>query len=601
MNRPAFVPRLAGQSILPPNSPDGLPPFDAEAEVSLLAHLVYEQQSIPAVRAILAPEDMWEDKHIRLYRAICEYSDAGTEIDFVTLKDVLIDREGMPDKEYIALAGDIQHAREEHTSAAIYARRTKEEATAAAELYARRLHAMSVKRKLIEHHTEQLRLLYARDYEVDTILDHAKSEFGRIESSADVSDKPIELANDWPLPPSAPAWRGVTGDLALAIAPHTEADPAAILIQLIVAFGNLLGRKAHWKVGGTKHYTNLFACIVGRSSKARKGSGWDLVRFVLEMVDGDWARTRIQDGLQSGHGLIGAVRDDRSEAGQIIQGVSDKRILILEEEFASILAPMGCSANPTGKQMCGIIRKFWSGGDAQLLKLHNQVKATNAHVSMVGHISFDELRQCLSKVDTVNGFANRFLWCCARRSGFLPNGGKFHEVDLMPFIIRMKEIAHFCECLTSRDVYELDDEANEFWDPVYRDISDPPPGDAGNILGRAEAQTKRLAMFFAIQERDFSIRVRHLESALAMWHYCEDSVYNIWGLAEDAKAHQAVLTAMREAGATMSRTEISRAAFGGHVNRDALTGILSGLLSERRISQAEEVRAGRKTIVYGVL
>jgi hypothetical protein len=48
---------------------------------------------------------------------------------------------------------------------------------------------------------------------------------------------------------------GLAGDALEAIEPHTEADPMAVLTNILVAFGNAAGRSAHVKVGdpGLRH------------------------------------------------------------------------------------------------------------------------------------------------------------------------------------------------------------------------------------------------------------------------------------------------------------------------------------------------------------
>ena len=50
------------------------------------------------------------------------------------------------------------------------------------------------------------------------------------------------------------AFHGLAGDVVRTLEPHTEADPAGLLIQFIIAFGNLIGRMNHWIVGGEKHF-----------------------------------------------------------------------------------------------------------------------------------------------------------------------------------------------------------------------------------------------------------------------------------------------------------------------------------------------------------
>lgn len=136
----------------------------------------------------------------------------------------------------------------------------------------------------------------------------------------------------WPPPPASEAYIGLPGAIVAALQPHTEADPVAILAQLLVAFGAAVGRGAHFQIEATQHYPNEFLLLVGESAKSRKGSSWNNVRRVLEHAD-PTLTPRILTGLSSGEGLIWAVRDPAGKD----PGPPDRRLLIIEPEFASVL------------------------------------------------------------------------------------------------------------------------------------------------------------------------------------------------------------------------------------------------------------------------
>jgi hypothetical protein len=74
---------------------------------------------------------------------------------------------------------------------------------------------------------------------------------------------------DWPAAPDPAAHHGLPGAIVAKIAPHTEADPAAILVQLLVCAGALIGRDAHYRVEATRHHPNEFVVLVGDSAKSR--------------------------------------------------------------------------------------------------------------------------------------------------------------------------------------------------------------------------------------------------------------------------------------------------------------------------------------------
>jgi hypothetical protein len=73
----------------------------------------------------------------------------------------------------------------------------------------------------------------------------------------------------------------------------TEAHPAAILFQLLAAFGNAVGPAPHCMVDATRHGLNLFVVLVGESSKARKGTSWNQIRRLFAEVDRPWVTERV--------------------------------------------------------------------------------------------------------------------------------------------------------------------------------------------------------------------------------------------------------------------------------------------------------------------
>src|SRR5688572_9129962 len=71
-----------------------------------------------------------------------------------------------------------------------------------------------------------------------------------------------ELDKYWPKPLEDAAFVGVLGDFVRTVEPHTEADPAALLVQMLVAAGNVVGSSPHVRVEAERHRMNLFAAVV---------------------------------------------------------------------------------------------------------------------------------------------------------------------------------------------------------------------------------------------------------------------------------------------------------------------------------------------------
>jgi hypothetical protein len=103
----------------------------------------------------------------------------------------------------------------------------------------------------------------------------------------------------WPSPPDQAAYHGLAGAIVHKIAPHTEADPVAILTQLLVCCGALIGRGAHFQIEATLHHPHEFVVLIGASSKARKGSSFDHVAKLMTEADPSFPH-RLATGLSSG-------------------------------------------------------------------------------------------------------------------------------------------------------------------------------------------------------------------------------------------------------------------------------------------------------------
>jgi hypothetical protein len=361
---------------------------------------------------------------------------------------------------------------------------------------------------------------------------------------------------------------GLAGDIVKAIELHSEADPVALLIQLLVGFGNAIGRTAYFTAEADRHYTNLFTVIVGASARGRKGTSWGYIKRLLEAVKPEWA-SNITGGLTSGEGLIHHVRDVEED---FMPGAvrPSKCALVIESEFAAVLRVQ----KREGNTLSSIIRQAWDSGTISAMRRNNPEKATNAHVSIIGHITDDELRKCLQETDAVNGYANRFLWACAKRSKKLPEGGNFNQDNLAPFVKRLRDAV---KKASSTSEMKRDEEARELWIDIYNRLDEEMDGSIGSILSRAEAQIMRLACVYALLDCSSVIKRIHLEAANALWKYCEASALYIFGGNSISKKAQKILDWLTEASETgLNKTELIKR----NGNRGA--GVVNRALAELR-------------------
>lgn len=374
---------------------------------------------------------------------------------------------------------------------------------------------------------------------------------------------PAPERSEWPDPLAPEAFHGLAGDFVRIVEPHTEADAAGLLAQILVGFGSLIGRSAHFSVEAARHHGNLFCVLVGESSKARKGTSWSHVRRVLESIEHGWADSRIQTGLSTGEGLIWSVRDQIErrdvvkEKGRVVsyetvvadEGVSDKRLLVIESEFASPLR----MAERDGNTLSCVVRQAWDDGNLRLLTKNSPAKATGAHISIIGHITKDELVRHITTTDLGNGFANRFLWICTRRSKHLPEGGEMPESLIVSLAEKFRAAADFAKT-TGRVV--RDEGARALWHKLYPELSAGGYGLLGAITNRAEAQVVRLSMLYALLDGSKYIRVEHLKAGLAVWVYCEASARAIFGDTFGDPVIDELLAELRRHPEGMTRTDI---------------------------------------------
>jgi hypothetical protein len=402
----------------------------------------------------------------------------------------------------------------------------------------------------------------------------------------DIESLPMPAPEPWPaLDPQA--LYGLAGDIVRTFEPQTEADPVAILGQLLVAYGNAVGHTPYFQVEGDKHFLNLFLLTIGKSSKGRKGTGWGRAKQMMVFSDNDWTNKCIRSGLVSGEGLIYFVRDpveQENEDGEMVvtPGVSDKRMLVVETEFGQVLRIL----KREGNTLSGFIRQAWDTGDLSTMAKNSPTRATGAHISVIGHVTTPELQKYLDQTELFNGFANRFLWLLVRRSKLLPEGGR--PLDLSALGNRLRY------ALTeARKVGAMrrNDKARSLWCEVYPDLTGERSGLCGAVTGRAEAQVLRLSMLYALLDGSSEIDEPHLRAALAFWRYADLSAQLIFGAEAEDPLVARVLEKIRAAPDGLTRSEL-RDAFHRNVLAKDLLAALAKLRDRGEITDEKDESTG---------
>ncbi len=409
---------------------------------------------------------------------------------------------------------------------------------------------------------------------------------------------------------------GLLGDFVRLATRNSEADPAAVCVTALVRFGAEVysyggrsGLGPHFYIGETIHPPRLFAVICGNSSKARKGTSRHPVTKLFgrehcqpaDLKSWSVALPARESGgpLSTGEGLAHHVRDEsdeererhqRQNPNEPIREQGDKRLIILDEEFASGLA---CTKREGNTLSMGI-RCFWDSGDYAPLTKNNPVTVRGAHISILTHITMQELAVCLGEVQAVNGFGNRFLWVCARRAKLVPLPSRMPDAELAPL---QRELWRLVALAQRRGTMTMTSPAEALWESLYTELSQEHSGLAGSIINRAEAQTLRLALIYALLDGQGQIEEAHLHAALAFWQFAQESALYIFGNKAADPVEQKILALL--ATGEKSSTEVNKH-FGGHVSKERLQNVLEELAARQRIRLTKYNSGGRPRLVISL-
>jgi hypothetical protein len=394
------------------------------------------------------------------------------------------------------------------------------------------------------------------------------------------------------------ALHGLPGEVVRTIEPHTEADPAALLLHFLAMFGNAVGSGPHLLAGSSPQPPRLFVCIVGDTARGRKGTAGDEVEHLMRAAEPEWAE-RLLSGARSAEAIISEVDDTWAR---------DRRLCIFETEFGRLLATMS-----RREGMSSVLKDAYDGKTLRI-RTKNQKgwrTATRPHVSLIGHITPGELADRMPEVELTSGFANRILYGVSARSKRLTHGGVLRDEGVFEDLA-MK--VHGAVEFANEHAFTGQDPISAFlyrylrrqpqvtlaktpaglvrWEQLYDGPLDVmPPGVLGEILARAPVNVLRLATAYALADRSPTVDAVHVDAAYAVWRYCEASAMTIFGTLTGSRDVDRLLRALLSAdGHELSRTDIS-GVFHHHRSARALDDICerllnSGWVTHRRRSQS---------------
>ncbi|WOP15915.1 hypothetical protein [Ottowia sp. SB7-C50] len=382
---------------------------------------------------------------------------------------------------------------------------------------------------------------------------------------------------------------GLIGDVARAGSDGTETNAYAIAANFMAYLSCAVGRGVYLPIGNTRHHARLFCLHIGRSGRGRKGDAVSLVLRIdqaLRAMDNTFAPQIHRGGLSTREGLVALMHDGYRQNRQDVPAIEDKRLWVVESEFANVLH----QGRRDGNTLSAALRDCWDGIDLKPATKSNRLYASDPHVCLSGAISPGELTSLMSARELTNGFANRFLMTWAERTRMLPFPEETPQAVVEQLARRTLGVLAFVRAdrYEERDHLrmELSPQAQWRYAQLYRGELDDDLGDGivGALLERRAPILLRLAMLMALTDLQTRIDVQHIDAAMAWIRYATASVRFVFvSAAEEAKLAKVqelsnrILTFLRERGQA-TRSQISAECFRGKVPKARIDASLEHLL-----------------------
>lgn len=437
-----------------------------------------------------------------------------------------------------------------------------------------------------------------------------------VSQQAVVMPSPEDVDNHRNVPvPDPTCLYGLVGDIAHAGSHNTEANIYAVAASALAYLSAALGRRAYIPIGDDYNHARLYFIHVGRSSRGRKGTSKKLIKLIdkaLRDTEPALAPHIHSGGLSTREGLATLIHDGYKDGKNEIPPIDDKRLLVMESEFANVLQ----QSKRDGNTLSAALRDAWDGTSIKPAVKNNPVTTTNPHITIMGDVTPSELRDSMHKRELSNGFANRFIffWAEGDKVVALPPPTPKNVVDALTErvaqVLRYVGANHHGE----NDVIEMDwtPDAKKLYEHHYKgELRDRSAGEhITSLLDRRAPVLVRLAMLFTLTDQTKIIEVPHINAAMAWVRYWADSVKFIFQSAADevgAAINSEVarrIAVYLDVNGQATRTVLSKSCFGGHIDKTTLDTALDELLTANPpVIEVETVprangQAGSPTKVY---
>lgn len=419
------------------------------------------------------------------------------------------------------------------------------------------------------------------------------------------SDGGLDATRPAPIPDPACLY-GLVGKVAREGSEGTETNPIAIAGNFISYLSCAIGRMPYLAVGNTSHHARLFFLHVGRSGRGRKGDAVSLATRIDEVVRArrpELAPQIHRGGLSTREGLAALIHDGYRVGQHEVPAVADKRLWVVESEFANVLQ----QSRRGGNTLSAALRDCWDGVDLKPATKMNRVHASEPHVCLSGAISPVELLALVQRRDLLNGFVNRFLMVWGERTRIEAFPRRALRARVEELASEVIEVLDFTRPRTDEGreavLMTMADGARRRYAQLYESELNQDFGSTlvDSLMERRAPMLLRLAMVFALADRQWLIEEAHVAAAMAWVKYATDSVgfvlagsRNSQSLPQAAWAAERILAFLAAKGSA-SRRDLVVDCFGRHQPAAVVDAAIAHLIDNAPIDARVEVQAKSRT------
>ena len=382
---------------------------------------------------------------------------------------------------------------------------------------------------------------------------------------------------------------GLVGDVARAGSEGTEANPYAIAANFMAYLSCAIGRGPYLPIGNTWHHARLFVLHIGRSGRGRKGDAVSLINRLdtaLRQLREPAAPPIHRGGLSSREGLVSLFHDGYKIGKVEIPPIEDKRLWVVESEFANVLH----QGRREGNTLSAALRDCWDGVCLKPATKSNRLYASHPHLCMSGAISPSELLALMRARELTNGFANRFLMIWAEREKIVPFPQATPQGSVDALAAKILSVLDFvqAERVSERDHMQvgLTAQAQDVYAQLYRgELIDDSGGERVTaLLERRAPMLLRLAMLFALCDLQTQVDVQHIQAAMCWIRHGVESAKFVFVNATDAADSirtNAVVKKIVEflrVKVQATRWQITTECFQGHIAKSVIDRAIEQLL-----------------------